>query len=371
MHYELNKDLTFTPLNILGGTTDITVHEVSSSGGLKEVHAAGGGGWGGILVDEAYKDLLVDICGKEVYEAFTTEETEDWLDLWRSFEVKKKTVDPNQTAAVHMRIPVTLMTLFKAHKGHDLADSIKNSKFSKNIKLRNDKLICDANLVKGLFDTSIEKTIMHIEKVLGDPKVDKVKAILMVGGLSTSMMLKEAVKSKFGGMAVIIPGEASSAVLRGAVMFGHNPSAISQRVVRYTYGIHATAPFIKGEHKESKKLIIDGEVCCDDIFSSHVACGQTVTVGEAQVELPYQPSHLKQDVLDVTLYASDLENPKYVDESCVLIGALTIDISDVAGSRSDRAIAVSLIYSDTEIKAKVRVKKTGKTVTASFDFLGQ
>lgn len=74
--------------------------------------------------------------------------------------------------------------------------------------------------------------------------------------------------------------------------------------------------------------------------------------------------------LGFELYASDLKNPIYVDEGCVCVGSMDIDISDVDGSASDRAVAVSLIFSDTEIKAKARVKKTGKIVTASFDFLG-
>ena len=355
---------------MIGGTVDITVHEVSSSGGLKEVHAACGGGWGGILVDDAFKDLLVDIFGKEVYATFITEETEDWLDLWRSFEVKKKTIDPNQTSTINMRIPPTLMTLFKDHNDHDLAEGIKNSKFAENIQLRKDKMIFQANLMKELFDKSIKTTIMHVEKVLGDSKVDKVKAILMVGGLSTSLMLKEAIKSKFASMAVITPREAASAVLRGAVIFGHNPSSISQRVLRKTYGTDVTVPFVKNEHRESKKITIEGEARCGDIFSKHVECGQTVTVGEAQAELSYTPSYLQQQQLHFTLYASDLKNPKYVDEGCVRVGSMTIDISDVNGSRSDRGVAVSLTFGDTEIKAKARVEKTGKIVIASFDFLG-
>lgn len=267
-----------------GGTVDITVHEISSSGGLKEVHAADGGGWGGVLADEAFKDLLLDMCGKEVYEAFTTKEPEDWLDLWRSFEVKKKTIGASQTATINIRIPPTLMTVFKDHTGHDLADAIKNSKFSENIELRMDKLICNANLMMGLFDKSIKTAIMHVEKVLDNPKVGKVEAILMVGGMSTSPMLKEAVMRKFDSMAVIIPSEAASAVLRGAVIFGHNPNSISQRVLRKTYGTNVADKFIVGKHRESKQKIIDGVAHCRDLFSKHVEWGQTVTVGETQVE---------------------------------------------------------------------------------------
>ena len=36
----------------IGGTIDITVHEVQQDGHLKELHHANGGAWGGIFVDK-------------------------------------------------------------------------------------------------------------------------------------------------------------------------------------------------------------------------------------------------------------------------------------------------------------------------------
>ena len=72
------------------------------------MHAASGGGWGGILVEEAFQELLLKLLGPRVYEQFIKEETEDWLDLWRTFELKKKTVDPDKHGTVNIRLPYSL-----------------------------------------------------------------------------------------------------------------------------------------------------------------------------------------------------------------------------------------------------------------------
>jgi len=42
---------------------DITVHEVTEIGGLRELHKASGGAWGGTKVDEAYEKFLEEITG--------------------------------------------------------------------------------------------------------------------------------------------------------------------------------------------------------------------------------------------------------------------------------------------------------------------
>ena len=50
----------------LGGTVDITVHEVVEPGKLKELNWASGGFWGGTRVDAAYEDFLVKLFGRKL-----------------------------------------------------------------------------------------------------------------------------------------------------------------------------------------------------------------------------------------------------------------------------------------------------------------
>ena len=180
-----------------GRTIDITVHQVGLSGGLKEAHAATGGGWGGMLVDEAFKNLLIDIVGKKVYETFAKTETEDWLELWRNFEVKKKTIDPANTEKDTITICQSLRDLCKAEREMELTEIISGSKFSSEIQAKGDKLRIDSQLMQGLFRHSVNTTVGHVKSVLRHENALDVQAILIVGGYSESPMLHEAIKNEF------------------------------------------------------------------------------------------------------------------------------------------------------------------------------
>ena len=48
-----------------GGTVDTTAHEVLENGMLKELHAATGGDWGGVLVNKAFKGFIMEL-GKQL-----------------------------------------------------------------------------------------------------------------------------------------------------------------------------------------------------------------------------------------------------------------------------------------------------------------
>lgn len=48
-------DHCYHPTVLLGGTVDITVHEIQADGYLRELYNATGGNWGGTNVDSAFR----------------------------------------------------------------------------------------------------------------------------------------------------------------------------------------------------------------------------------------------------------------------------------------------------------------------------
>ena len=356
----------------IGGTIDITVHQVTQSGGLKEICAASGGGWGGILVDHAFKELLVKLFCESTYNTFVERMTEDWLDLWRMFDSKKKTVEPASNAAINMKLPISLLKLYKKKTGEKFEDMLEHSRYTSKIELRGgDKVRFDSTLMKDLFKTSIDKTVSHVKCILREENARDIRAILMVGGFSESPMLQQAVKKEFRHLKVIVPREASSSILRGAVAFGHNPKSITQRVMPKTYGIDSTRTFREGLDPEHLKRIRNGEERCHKCFSKHVEIGQSVNVGEPQVEKVYKYFIKNQNEMTIAVYASNLKDPKYTDQGCDCIGEFTVDVSNLPDDlpREDKNVFVSLTFSGTEITASARVEKTGEITSASFDFL--
>ncbi|XP_053400332.1 heat shock 70 kDa protein 12B-like [Mercenaria mercenaria] len=352
-----------------GGTIDITVHEVEDSRKVKEVKAASGGGWGGILVDKAFEHLVEDIVGKDIYKKFKENETEDWLDLWRDFEVKKRTVRPEKDARIVMKFPLSLVKLIEKKHGQAFEDYIDCSDYADILTVTGDKLKFQASVFKTLFDTSVNKTIQHIEHLLRDETARMINVILMVGGFSESPMLQKAVRSAFPGIKVVIPVDATTSVMRGALIFGHSPKSITERVLKNTYGLKASLNFKEGVHPEERRTSSDIGDQCFGVFSKHVERNQIVKVGEAQSERKYRAAHAWQTELPFKLYASDLQNPKFVDEGCTYVGTMTVELTDHDGDL-ERWVWVSLTFSGTEIEVQARDEKSGKRTKATLNFLG-
>ncbi|XP_060582885.1 heat shock 70 kDa protein 12A-like [Ruditapes philippinarum] len=352
-----------------GGTIDTTVHEVQHNGTVKEIQAASGGGWGCTLVDQAFEELIIDLVGKSVYQEFKQESPDDWLILLRDFEVKKRTMKPKQETKVVMKIPQTLREQYESKFRQNFKEAVESSSYAENITFVADKMKFDAIVFKKLFDVALAKTIQHTENLIRDPAVRNIKAILMVGGFSESPMLQERVKSCFRGIDVIIPKEASSSILRGALIFGHSPTSISERVLRYTYGVSIYTQFIEGKHQEIKRVMTDSGPKCRDVFSKHVERNQKVKVGEPQVTKTYTTVHRDQKAMAFPIFASEMKDPKYTDVGCKLIGEMRIELPNHDGDLL-REVEVSLTFSGTEIEVTARDVKTGKLEKGSIDFHG-
>ena len=118
-----------------------------------------------------------------------------------------------------------------------------------------------ATLIQSLFKESIDKTVGHVKFLLQDKNARDVKAILMGWGLfGITLLLQDAIKKAFPRLKIIIPKEASSAILRGAVIFGHNPTSITQRVLKKTYGVNIVL-FIKC-HKHHPFIFSSSDAIC-------------------------------------------------------------------------------------------------------------
>ena len=193
----------------------------------------------------------------------------------------------------------------------------------------------------------------------------------MVGGFSESRVLQESMKTEFKHLQVIIPPTPSGIVLRGSVIFGHDPLSIKQRVLKKTYGTRETPFYDAKIHPEAKKeaYICEGnEYYIVNAFHINVEKGKSIVVGEDQPEVNHVPLFASQNSMYFTFYASDMKKPEYIDDNCTKIGEMTIDVSSVPDDEKD--VLVTLNFSGTEIKATACIKKTGKATSVKLNFLG-
>ncbi|KAK3611842.1 hypothetical protein CHS0354_040516 [Potamilus streckersoni] len=244
-----------------GGTIDIIAHEVMSDGSLNEIYRSNGGAWGGTEVDKEYLSFLKDLVGTSVFENFKKNHMDDYLYLCREFEQKKRTIEPVKDLKVTTRFPGTLNELFENEKHQTLANSILSKKWSQSVTPMSDKIRMESHVMKGFFADALQKTGSHLQHIFsGESSLKTVNTIMMVGGFSESKMLQEVIIKLFPEKRVIVPPQAGLAVLKGAVLFGHNPSAIGHRVCRFSYGVKTSVAFVKGKHSETRESILEMKI---------------------------------------------------------------------------------------------------------------
>ncbi|XP_045204106.2 heat shock 70 kDa protein 12A-like [Mercenaria mercenaria] len=351
-----------------GGTVDITVHEVMEDGKLKELHKASGGAWGGTKVDEAFRQFIIKLVGGPVVKKFQDKHMEDYLEIFRDFEIKKRDIGPTRNGKITIRMPISLMELFEQYTDETLKEAIPQTSFADQLSITGDKMRCDASVFKIFFQEPVDSVIEHVGNLMREPSVKGCAAIVMVGGFSESPMLQETVKKKFPSVKVIVPDEAGLAVLKGAVIYGHCPKVIAERISKFTYGVECTQKYKEGHHPEGRKIKnVDNEYDVENVFNVYVKAGQKVKIDE-EFKDTYSVVRADQNGMSVVFHYTVKPDPMFIDEcGCTTLGTMQVD---VPGHGKDRQAEVSLKFGRTEIEATTRVIHTGKVTTTKLDFLG-
>ncbi|XP_069129610.1 heat shock 70 kDa protein 12A-like [Argopecten irradians] len=364
------KGTRYMILDCGGGTIDITVHEVQSGGVLKELHRANGGDWGGTSVDRQFEKLLQELVGKEVFKQFKEDYIADILNLYRNFELKKRSIKDDNEDMVTITIPPVIQQLYKKqNKGVDPNDAI-GKKFA-NVSLKRDKLQIPNKIAKDLFATSIDAIVNHVKDNFSKESVKGTNLILMVGGYSECELLQRAIKTSFSDKKVIVPFEAGLSILKGAVINGHAPGIITTRVCRFTYGVACNRKFREGKDKEEYRVKgSKGDSRCANGFKIFAPKDRSVDLGSAVNKFKFHVSSAKETGIDLPVYASESSEPDYVTEdSCQRLGILTINMPDTSLG-IERSAEVEMIFGGTEIEVKAIDTKTKMETTASFNFVG-
>ncbi|XP_052097935.1 heat shock 70 kDa protein 12A-like [Mytilus californianus] len=218
-----------------GGTTDITVYEVTGKNTLKEIHQACGGHWGGITVTAKFNNFLLRLLGNDVITNVKINNPSDYYQLLYNFEHTKasfteehsKLPKDNQT----LPLPFSWLDHFQKVTGCDLEDTVKQSMYRSRVSVKRDKMRITNELFRSFFDDSIKNIVKEMENLLKKKKLEGVETILIVGGHSMSTILTNAINKSFGkAYKIVIPKNPDIAVMKGAVLFGFNSRMITSRV---------------------------------------------------------------------------------------------------------------------------------------------
>ena len=357
-------------LVIIGGTADITIHQVGNDGRLRELHKATGGSWGGTKVDEAFISILDDILGDDVVDKFIKDHTSDYMYMRREFEVKKRKVGQKMGPHMYIKYPLNLKLTYETMTQNDFTTCIKQSPYGDQISAVSDKLKISSDIMTGLFSDVLTHLEDHIRDILSKPCAKQTKTFLLVGGFSESPIIYETIKQKFPHIKVIVPDESGLTVLKGAVIFGHQPKAIGARVAKYTVGMAVSKPFIKGQHPVSKRKDSSNGAICVDVFHKYVEIGDSVEVDDEHA-IPFTAAR-GSSTNRIRIYKSTERDPMFVtDDGCSLLGEIIMTSGEVDLNNS-QIIDVSMTFGGTELNVEARRRgqsSEDSVYKAKFDLL--
>lgn len=297
---------------------------------------------------------------------------EDYLDIMEEFEVKKRSLAA--TNKVNLRIPQTFQRIFKEENYVTLASQQKESNLMNKIKFLNDKLRIDSEVIKTLFENPIKDILSHVQMLLSTSECASCKTIVMVGGFSDSPVLQDSIKKRFPCMNYIIPREAELAVVQGAVIFGNRPTAITERVCKYTYGVgttHPYSPVCKFRHPPTEVITgTAGNKHCVGSFDAHVRSGTVLQIGqEIKSDRVYCPLNEDQTRVEFVIYRTNKTKLQLVTEpSCTKIGIFFFDIPDHTMG-TQRKFTIAFFFGGTELMVEGTDLSSGEKKRLRIDCL--
>ncbi|XP_063405712.1 uncharacterized protein LOC134689676 [Mytilus trossulus] len=361
------KNTKYVVVDLGGGTADITVHESQSDGSLDEGVPPSGGYWGCTSVDRAYLEFLNSIFTKKVIGELRSTTPTDYKDLLHEFEVKKRTITSEYSTDIVITLPVGLLEITQKHCT-SVADAIQKSIYKESVSCKIQKLYVKPDIFRMLFQPYIDLIVKHLDKLFKHPKLSDLHHIQMVGGFSECELVQTAIKQNFPKMNFFIPFEANLAVLRGAVLFGHQPKIITARILTKTFGIQSWSEWDAAVHLETKRVRIDGIDICKDVFYKFAVKGDEVEDGHSSRKI-FQEMKTDETTLECTVYISDDTNPRYVtDPSCKCLGNLVVLIPPLKKGET-LEIEKTMIFGGNELIFRARNMKTGEFSEKHFELL--
>ncbi|KAK3606388.1 hypothetical protein CHS0354_042027 [Potamilus streckersoni] len=362
----------YVVLDLGGGTADITVHKIGRFGDIHELRSASGGAWGGTRVDEEFRQFIVSIVGQAVWTKFKHKQMYDYLDMFREFETKKKTISTDTSKNIVVRIPVSLTDILKKKSNTTIQKALDKAGYKDKAENKGDKLFINAELFKSFFSSVVDSIISHLKEIFEDPTSEDPPLVLMVGGFSDSKFVQERLKAAFPTKKFVVPMDAGLAVLKGSVMFGFQPEVIRTRVCQKTYGISFHKPYIPGVHPESKRTVIDGDVLCKKCFLKFVTVGEKLEVGDKREHSfidTFHSNERKKITEECHIYTSPRPDPTYTDElKCEKLGTIFIYPPE-GGWPPEMHGRVVMEFGRTEFRVTVYDETNIREFKSSFDFL--
>lgn len=306
-------------------------------------------------------NIYSKIFGEGTIDRLQKEDMVDYLEITRSFEALKRKVTTNYDSNTPITLPPFFTNMIPGAK-----DKIECPYLKDNIVLRNQRLRLSAGLMKSFFNDSIEKIVGHVQTIL--QSVQNVETILLVGGYGDCALVQDRFKNDFPNKGIIIPQECDMVVMKGAVWYGHRPQSISARLLSFSYGDAVHKIYDPKIHPNEKRYLDDNKVeRCRDAFRMLICKNTKVPATGKTIKMKGNPIYDTDKSYLTSVYCTEKENPVIVDESCQLVGKLTVTVPDHITGKWEAE--EEFVFGMTEIKVSAKVIATDERFETTLDML--
>ena len=375
------KSLQYGVVDCGGGTIDIAYHGVEHCEDGKfvvnELISPSGGPYGGTCVDDEFEKLLEPVFGRQLqqpfFEQLKIKYPAAWLNFRRQLDERKTVLDKKEDDdAVWFDITMQFSRACTHITGKDAFCLLTDSCVDGITLSTTDQMQVRADLIKALYHSSVDAICKCLNEDLDEPPLSKVSALYMVGSFSKSNFLLQSVRQKINSSVppehIINPPDSSVAIVKGAVMYGINPSIIQERVAARSYGLCVLREFNSAIHPKSKAVFYSGVKWCEGIYDEFLQCGQRVSNSGEPIRRRHVPVMSDQTNMHIQVYSAP-QAVKYVDDNGSMhMASIVVNMPDLTGGTS-RSVFIDIEFDGPEIHVVARDENTGKCYDASLDFI--
>ena len=167
----------------------------------------------------AFEDLLEDVVGKDVFNAFA----ESYPDHKQDVAEKLKILDTRAQSDIRFSGMSRLFRIFEEMKGTTLKKALKESKYSKDVKYTyvGGPISISSHLVRGFYDKPVIQTCVLLKSTLQAREADKIKCVFMTGNLAGMCEFQRVITAAFTDIHFVFPDNVGLAAMQGAVIHAY------------------------------------------------------------------------------------------------------------------------------------------------------
>jgi hypothetical protein len=155
-----------------------------------------------------------------------------------------------------------------------------------------------------------------------------------------------------------------------------SPSIVRIRRSNLTYGVGVLIPFDKTKHRDSKKVIIDKQEWCKDVFHKFLEQNECIFINETITRRYATINKFDQHQINIFLYSAELDCEFVSDNGVTKCGSIVLylnepnylDKIEADITNKQREIQIKMTFGETEIRVSAVDVLTGECVKASFEF---